>query len=384
MSELKRLILSASIGGLGYHPGAPASQPQRLTELGHYRQLLRAAERGRLDFVLLEDGRAVTGEWPIGRLDALTVLARLAPETSSVGLVASKPTTYSEPFTVSRELATLDFVSGGRAGWDVTMLASSAEAQNYGEPRALPDAERRLIAAEYVEVSRKLWDSWEDDAVVLDRAGGRYLDPARLHHINHVGAHFKIRGPQITYRPPQGHVVIVAVDRGDPGAPLSAALADVLVLRQPTLVAAQQAYAEHQQAAATAGRDVRVLQSVLPILGATAELAQARAAELDARAPAAGGPDLLRAIGTPAQVADLLEEWFRAGAADGFHLLPAVLPGDLEALADELVPELRRRGLLSAEYGGRTLREHLGLARPGSQYAGAPSEAFTAYDASPV
>jgi alkanesulfonate monooxygenase SsuD/methylene tetrahydromethanopterin reductase-like flavin-dependent oxidoreductase (luciferase family) len=378
MSEQKQLILSASIGGLGFHPGAPVSQTRRLVELDHYRQLLRAAERGRLGFVLLEDGRAVAGDRPIGHLDALTVLARLAPETSGVGLVASKPTTYSEPFTVSRELATLDLVSGGRAGWDVTTIASSAEAQNYGEPRALPDAERRAIAAEYVEVSRKLWDSWEDDAIVLDRAGGRYLDPAKLHHINHAGAHFKIRGPQITYRPPQGQLVVVAVDRGDPGVPLSAELADVLILRHSTLATAQQAYAEHRQAAAAAGREVRVLQSVLPILGATADLAQARAAELDARA--ADGTHALRAAGTPAQVADLLEQWFRAGAADGFHLLPAVLPNDLDQLADELAPELRRRGLLSAEYAGSTLREHLGLARPTSQYAGAPSEAFTAYD----
>ena len=379
----RALILSASITGFGGHPGAP-QQPRRLVELAHYRQLLQTAERARLDFVLLHDQRAAPDDRSLGRLDALSVLSRLAPETSRLGLAVSKPTTYSEPFTVSRELATLDFVSGGRAAWNATTSASEAEARNYGHEQAPEADERRAIAEEFVEVSRKLWDSWEDDAVITDRERGRYLDPHKLHHINHVGAHFKIRGPQITYRPPQGHVVVVQVDQGDPGEPLSPAVADVLILHHTTLEDARRAYAQLREQAAAAGREVRILQSILPILGATEEQARARAAELDAAAALRNGsafwPRAVRAVGTPQQVAELLAQWFAAGAADGFHLLPATLPDGLEELASGLVPELQRRGLFRTEYEGATLREHLGLARPLSQYAGAPSEAHTAYE----
>lgn len=377
------IILSASIGGFGYHPGAPLTDAPRLIDVDYYRRLVQAAERGVLDFVLLHDERAVPDDRSFGRLDALSVLSRLAPETRSVGLAVSKPTTYSEPFTVSRELATLDFVSGGRAAWNVTTIASDAEAQNFGHAQAASASERRALAQEFVEVSRKLWDSWEDDAVIADRARGRYLDPNKLHHINHVGAHFKIRGPQITYRPPQGHVVVIVADQGDAAAPLDAATADVLILHHATLAEAQRAYAKIQAEAATIGREVRVLQSILPILGATEALAQARAAELDHAAAArnrSADTHAWRIVGTPAQVADQLADWFAAGASDGFHVLPAVLPNGLEELSNTLVPELQRRGLLRTAYAGRTLREHLGLPRPASRYVGAPSEAHTAYE----
>ncbi|MBC8075938.1 MAG: LLM class flavin-dependent oxidoreductase [Chloroflexales bacterium] len=374
------LILSAAISGFGQHPGAPRGNARRLTELAHYRHLVRAAERGLLDFVLLDDARALPVDRSFGRLDALSVLSRLAPETTHIGLAVSKPTTYSEPFTVSRELATLDFVSGGRAAWNVTTNASDAEARNFGHARALPTEERRAIAEEYVDVSRKLWDSWEDDAVITDVERGLYLDPHKLHHINHVGAHFKIRGPQITYRPPQGHVVVVAVDAGDAGVPLSATSADVLVLHHATLDEAKHAYVQLQAEVAASGRAVRVLQSVLPILGKTVEQAAAHAAALDAAAPnGAQLPRATRIIGTPNQVADVLADWFAAGAADGFHLLPAVVPEGLDELVDSLVPELQGRGLFRSAYAGKTLREHLCLPRPASQYAGASSEAHTSY-----
>jgi alkanesulfonate monooxygenase SsuD/methylene tetrahydromethanopterin reductase-like flavin-dependent oxidoreductase (luciferase family) len=374
----EQLILSASIGGLGFHPAA-AGDAGRLVDVAHYRRLLQAAERGLLDFVLLHDARAVPQDRPLGSLDALTVLSRLAPETSRVGLAVSKPTTYSEPFHVSREVATLDLVSGGRAAWNPTTSAGDAEARNFGREAAPPAAERRAVGVEFVDVSRKLWDSWEDGAVIADRERGLYIDPHKLHHIDHAGTHFRIRGPQITYRPPQGHVVVVQVDQGDDGEPLSAAVADVLVLHHASLADAQRDYARHQLEASGAGRAVRVLQSVLPILGATEAEARARAAALDAASQGRAAPRATRLVGTAPQVADQLQAWFAARAADGFHLLPAVLPEGLEELADALVPELQRRGLFRRAYAGRTLREHLGLPRPPSQYAGAPSEAHTAY-----
>lgn len=369
----KQLILSAAIAGFGYHPGAPTTQAQRLVQVDYYRQLVQTAERGLLDFVLLSDGRALPPDTAFGRLDALSVLSRLAPETSGIGLAVSKPTTYSEPFNVSRELATLDFVSGGRAAWQPTTNATEAEALNYSRSHAPAAEERRAIATEFVEVSRKLWDSWEDDAVITDRERGFYLDPTKLHHINHVGDHFRIRGPQITYRPPQGHVVVVQVDEGDAGAPLSAVDADVVVLHNATLEEAQRAYARLQDQAATAGRTVRVLQSILPVLGETEQLARQRAAQLEAVAAGRNGkatkPYAHRFVGTPQQLAAFVQQWFTAEAADGFHLLPAVLPDGLTELTHKLVPELQARGLFRQAYAGRTLRDQLGLPRPLSQYA---------------
>lgn len=379
-TQSEKLILSASIGGFGGHPGATGTA-QQLVDVAHYRRLVQAAERGLLDFVLLNDARAVPDNRSFGRLDALAVLSRLAPETQFVGLAVSKPTTYSEPFHVSREVATLDFVSGGRAAWNPTTNATDAEAQNFDRATAPSADERRSIAEEFVTVSRKLWDSWEDDAVITDRERGLYIDPHKLHHINHVGEHFRIRGPQITYRPPQGHVVVIQADQGDDGESLSPTIADVLILHNATLHEAQQTYVQVQREAAAAGRTVRVLQSILPIVGATEEQARERAAALQAAAHAQGraAPRALQVVGTATQVADLLEAWFIAVAADGFHLLPAVLPDDLDELVATLVPELQQRGLFRTEYTGSTLRAHLGLPRPLSQYIGAPSEAHTAY-----
>ena len=202
-----------------------------------------------------------------------------------------------------------------------------------------------------------------------------HLDPEKLHHINHFGPHFQIRGPQITYRPPQGHPVIVQVDMGDPGTPLAATLADVLILHHGTIEDAQRAYAAYKAQATAAGRTLRILQSILPILAKTEALARAKAAAWDTAIPpgTSAQPHARRFVGTPTQLADLLEQWFEAHAADGFHLLPAVLPDGLEELTLSLVPELQRRRLFRRAYRGRTLREHLHLPRPASQYAIPPT-----------
>lgn len=364
------LILSATIGGSWYRSSA-TGDARRLIEVSYYRHLVQTAERGGLDFVLLDDRRAVPDDRSYGRLDAISVLSRLAPETNRIGLAASVPTTYSEPFNVSRELATLDFVSGGRAAWNVTSSDTDAEATNFGHPQAPATHERAEIAQEFVEVSRKLWDSWEDDAVIADRERGWYIDPVKLHHINHAGTHFKIRGPQITYRPPQGHVVVI--QEVHDGTDASAAIADVLVLHHASLAEAQRAYAHHQAQAAAEGREVRILQRIQPVLGATSDLAHARAAEFDRAAEDTGEQrkEARRIVGTPAEVADELATWFEAGAVDGFHLEPSFLPDSLEEVTSELVPVLQQRGLIRTAYTGRTLREHLGLGRPVSQYASA-------------
>jgi alkanesulfonate monooxygenase SsuD/methylene tetrahydromethanopterin reductase-like flavin-dependent oxidoreductase (luciferase family) len=368
--QQEQLILGAAIGGPGALAESGATAP---ITIEHYRQLLRLSEAAKLDFVLLDDARAFDAALPSARLDALAVLSRLAPETTRIGLAASKPTTYSEPFHVSRELATLDFVSGGRAAWDVTINASRAEARNYGEGEPLPLAEQRTRSEEFIVVSRKLWDSWEDDAVITDRARGLYIDPAKLHHIDHAGQHFQIRGPQITYRPPQGHVVVIQREQAAAPSP-NAAIADVIILQSSGLAEAQEQYARLQGQAAAAGRTVRVLQSVLPILTASADDAAAQSV----RSGAEHLP-VRPLFGTPSQIVDQLSGWFDAHAADGFYLLPAALPADLGAITTQLVPELQRRGLFRSDYNGTTLRDHLGLPRPLSQYTGAASEAFTNY-----
>jgi FMN-dependent oxidoreductase (nitrilotriacetate monooxygenase family) len=372
------VILSAAIAGSGHHPGAAARSRQAL-DVAQFRRLVQTAERGLLDFVFLHDERALSDTAATGRLDALSVLARLAPETTYIGLAVSVPTTYSEPFNVSRALATLDFVSGGRAAWNATSSGTDAEAHNFGKPYA-PDAdERRSLAEEFIEVSRKLWDSWEDDAVITDRARGLYLDPEKLHHINHFGPHFQIRGPQITYRSPQGHPVIVQVDMGDPGTPLAATFADVLILHHDAIEDAQRAYAAYKAQATAAGHTLRILQSILPILAETEALARAKAAVWGAAIPpgASVQPHVRRFVGTPIQLANLIEQWFEAHAVDGFHLLPATLPDGLEELTLSLVPELQRRRLFRRAYTGRTLREHLHLPRPASQYAVSPIRRLT-------
>jgi alkanesulfonate monooxygenase SsuD/methylene tetrahydromethanopterin reductase-like flavin-dependent oxidoreductase (luciferase family) len=370
-NHTQHLILSAAIFGGGYYPSTRQS-----FGLEHYRHVVQTAESGLLDFVFLHDERGFSETNPAARVDALSVLSRLAPETKHVGLVVSVPTTHSEPFNVSRELATLDFVSGGRAGWNATTIPSQTEAQNFGRKQPLAEGERREVAEEFVEVSRKLWDSWEDDAVITDFERGFYLDPEKLHHVNHVGRHFKIRGPQLTYRPPQGQVVVVQVEQDDKGVPLSPEVADVLVLRDVSLEVSKKRYQQFHNEAQTLGRELRVLQTVLPVLADTKAEAEQLARELEknewentAPAQTQAQTKVNRFVGTPSQVADTLEHWFKEGAADGFHFLPSVLPEGLETITRGLVPELQQRGLFRSSYTTKTLREHLRLSRPLSRYA---------------
>ncbi|SMB83294.1 LLM class flavin-dependent oxidoreductase [Deinococcus hopiensis] len=365
---MTQLILSASIDGPGFHPGAPRPDPTRLADLAHYRDLVLTAERGHLDFVLLGDGRARTDAAPAGRLDALTVLSRLAPETRFVGLAAEVPTTHAEPFAVSRALATLDFVSGGRAAWQASTSGALAEARNYG-PGPTPDGQQAR-AAEFVDVSRKLWDSWEDGAVIADRARGLYLDPERLHHIHHQGQHFRVRGPQLTPRPPQGQVVVVGLERDFGGGPPAAEVADVLVLHREDVDAGARTRADLRAQAERQGRELRVLRAVLPVLAESDAEAQALAEDWEARAAQKSGwPRAQRFVGTPEAFADMAETWVAAGAADGLHIFPPNLPDGLTRFVDLAVPELTWRGLARTAYDGLTLRHHLGLTRPESRYA---------------
>ncbi|MFE7289515.1 LLM class flavin-dependent oxidoreductase [Streptomyces noursei] len=341
-------------------------------DAAHHIALARLAERGTLDFVTLGDRFGGAGP------DALAVLARIAPATERIGLVPTVTTTHTEPFHVSTAVATLDWVSRGRAGWTVEASTTETEAALVGRPHALASAptgrEPRQTApaaavwseaGEVADVVGLLWDSWEDDAEIRDRATGRFVDRAKLHHVDFTGRTFAVRGPSIVPRPPQGRPVTVVDATGETGGPDGADGAPVGAGPEP-------GGARWEVAAARA--DVALVRAEDPQTAGTARTA------LHARARALGrDPDRLLVLASlpvelhspadAAGLADLLGDWFAQGAADGFHLRPADPGRDLTRFVETTVPLLRERGLFRRSYEGTTLREHLGLPRPASTYA---------------
>ncbi|MER7753012.1 LLM class flavin-dependent oxidoreductase [Kitasatospora sp. NPDC097643] len=334
------------------HLSAALDSPGHL-DAGHFTDLARLAERATLDFVTLDDSFTAEPR----RADALAVLSRIAPLTSRIGLVPTVTTTHTEPFRTSIAVNTLDWVSEGRGGWLVGVSPAEAEARAFGRRPAAPADELWAEAAEAAEVAARLWDSWEDGAEIREAATGRFLDRAKLHHIDFEGRYFSVRGPSITPRPPQGRpVVVVPVAADDLALEASAGgrarvatairYADVVLLDAPDPATRLTAATELRL---RAGEQLRIL------------------ARLDAALPDRAAVELL--------LADLTAP---GTGIDGFHLIPADPGRDLAALADRVAPELRTRGLLRAGYTGRTLRDHLGLARPASRYTAASSAANTA------
>lgn len=371
----------------GHHAAAwrhPDVRPERAFSFDHYRTLAQTAERGGLDFLLLGDspGGQVAGDGArhgrdsaVAHLEPLTLLSALAVHTRHIGLAATATTTCAEPFALARTLASLDFLSGGRCGWHVTVPVSDTEARNFGMDRAPGEGMAYHRAHEFLKVTGRLWDCWEDDAFLYDQAGGRYVDPAKVHVPDHRGDHFRVRGPLTVPRPPQGRPVLLHPGAaGADARELAAQWADVVLTGQRTVVRARAERRAWHALVADRGRDperVRILATVFLVTGRTRAEAEDTYATLQdlldpaARLAASGtapGPAFL--LGSAADVADELEEWFTQGAADGFVFLPGHLPAGLAALADLVVPELRRRGLARARYDGYTLRGHLGLARP--------------------
>ncbi|MFI0818363.1 LLM class flavin-dependent oxidoreductase [Streptomyces sp. NPDC021098] len=350
------LHLAAAIDGVGRY-AAP-----------YYVELARLAERGTLDFVTLDDTFGPPGDGQ-GRLDALAVLARVAPATERIGLVPTVTTTHTEPFHVSSAVATLDWVSRGRAGWTVEVSATEAEARLVGRRPAAPAPELWAEAGEVAEVSARLWDSWEDDAEIRDTATGRFVDRDKLHYVDYEGAAFRVRGPAIVPRPPQGHPV-VAVAATDPVTWDTAARhADVAWIRATGPEAAGRTRDELRRRAAAFGRDpgaLTVLASVAVDLG-DGERAAGTASARDPLTARDGAPPLYR--GGPVDLADLIAGWHEAGAVDGFHIAPVVPRRDLERFVNGNVALLQHRGLFRTFYPGTTLREHLGRPRPANRYA---------------
>jgi FMN-dependent oxidoreductase (nitrilotriacetate monooxygenase family) len=403
-----------------------------VVSLAHHQRVARIAEDAKFDSLFLADALALIGEVRrrsgASRIDPVTLLGALAASTERIGLIATASTTYGHPYDVARRFAGLDHISGGRAGWNIVTSAGDQLARNYGFDRQAAHADRYRDAEEFVEVVTRLWDSWEDDARVVDKEAGVFIDATRVHAIDHPGERCAVAGPLDVARPPQGHPVRVQAGSSDRGRDFAARHAEAIFTAQLTLESAQEFYADIRERIESHGRDpdgVQVLPGLVPIVGTTESAALAEHERLERHASMTSGLSMLsfvfgldlsgldldeplpRAVaehqaeghqsrsallvdfareqdltvreligrtsggrghrvivGDPVQIADSMQTWFEAGAADGFNLMPATLPGGLASFADLVVPELQRRGLFRTEYAGRTLREHYGLPRP--------------------
>jgi alkanesulfonate monooxygenase SsuD/methylene tetrahydromethanopterin reductase-like flavin-dependent oxidoreductase (luciferase family) len=391
------LHLAAALDGAGWHPAAwrePAALPGELFTGRYWTELIQEAERGLLDFVTIEDAHALHASAPDartdqvrGRLDAVLIAARVAPLTRTIGLIPTASVTHTEPFHLSKAIASLDFAARGRAGVRIKVAWSAYEASLFGRrriPQFSPEEYRQphvreLIealfdeAADVVEVLRRLWDSWEDDAEIRDAATGRFIDRDKLHYIDFEGRWFNVKGPSITPRPPQGQPLITTLAHDTVPYRLAARAADVVYVTPADWHTAQAIVAQVRAEQAAAGREhetLHVFGDVVVFLGKTAEQAEARKQRLDELAGEAYASDAHIFTGTPAQLADLLLEWQAAGLS-GFRLRPGAIPDDLAAITGALVPELQRRGAFRTAYAAATLRGHLGLPRPANRYAAA-------------
>ncbi len=376
--------LAVALDGAGWHPAAwrePDARPTDLLTPGYWVDLVQEAERGLLDLVTVEDALSLQStdrsgpdertDQVRGRLDAVQVAARVAPLTRSIGLVPTAVATHTEPFHLSKAIATLDYVSTGRAGVRVKVSGSPAEAAHVGR-RPQPGTEDLFAeAADWVEVLRRLWDSWEDDAEIRDAATGRFVDREKLHYIDFEGRFFSVKGPSITPRPPQGQPVVAALAHQQLPYEFVAGSTDLGFVTPVDAADARRIVGVVRDAQSAAGRadeTVHVFGDLVVFLDDDAATARARRERLDATAGAEYTSDARIFAGTPAELADLLEEWSRAGLT-GFRLRPATLPHDLRQITTGLVPELQRRGLFRTGYEAPTLRGLLGLPRPANRYA---------------
>jgi alkanesulfonate monooxygenase SsuD/methylene tetrahydromethanopterin reductase-like flavin-dependent oxidoreductase (luciferase family) len=380
------LHLAVALDGAGWHPAAwraDDARPDDLFTAGYWADLVAEAQRSSLDFVTIEDSLRVQSDEPAqpdsridrvrGRLDAVLIASRIAPRGNGIGLVPAVTITHTEPFHISKSIATLDYVSAGRAGVRIQVSARLDEAAHFGR-RSLDGQQTQDYIAEaqdYVEVLRRLWDSWEDDAEIRDVATGRFVDRDKLHYIDFERRWFSVKGPSITPRPPQGQPVVTALGHGGASYELIGSSADVGFVAPRSAAHATEIVSEIRALQWAAGRrrdTLHVFGELLVFLDDTTAAAQERRRRLDDLAGAEYRSDALVFAGTPADLADLLHDWHEAGLT-GYRLRPAALPHDLVHITGKLVPELRRRGLFRAGYEAGTLRDLLGLSRPANRYA---------------
>ena len=432
----KQIKLGLSMRYLGYHAAAwrhPGADPGAASKFSHFVRVAQTAERARFDMVFLADGIGIRAkDEPPGslcrsaqnaELEPLTLLSALAAVTSRIGLVATASTTYNEPFHIARKYASLDHISGGRAGWNIVTSWSDAEARNFSREQHLDYDTRYERAAEFVHVVRGLWDSWDEDAFPLDQASGIFFDAAKLHTLDHRGKHFQVRGPLSVKRTPQGRPILVQAGASEQGIDIAAANADVVYSAAHAIEPARAYYDILKSRMARHGRtpgELLIMPGITPFLGRTrqdardlydqlnalvdptlglsylyAQMGDLSAYDVDGPVPEPTNPGVrsiaknllaLAArdnltirplytpiaagfgtrvfIGTAHDLVDDMEAWVQAGAADGFNICPPLLPAGLDDFAALAIPELRRRGLFRTEYEGATLRKNLGLPFP--------------------
>lgn len=441
----RQMILATFIHNSGAHPGGwryPGAEKVDQHDFRHYARLAQTAERGKLHCYFSGDSQGfpnISGKDAFvatdygGKLEPTTLISALSAVTSDIGLIATVSTTFNEPYSIARRFASLDHISGGRAGWNVVTSTGAGEARNFGQDEMMDHSDRYERAEEFVDIVKNLWDSFEDGSQIRDRANARYIDPAKVHQLNHEGKYFKVAGPLNVGRPPQGHPIIVQAGGSGPGRALSARTADMIFTAANSLEAAKTFYADMKQRAAGFGRNpdqMLVIPSVQLMVRSTEAEARRADQELLDLIPEAlslrtlqlqlgcdlsayspddylpelpltnGGQwvqqqiikmardenlrigELARRVtvsrasysltGTPEQVADMCETWFREGGADGFSLSPNYLPGALDDFVDQVVPILQKRGLFRTDYQGSTLRENLGLPRPENAFVANP------------
>jgi alkanesulfonate monooxygenase SsuD/methylene tetrahydromethanopterin reductase-like flavin-dependent oxidoreductase (luciferase family) len=392
------LHLAVALDGAGWHPAAwrePDARPLELLTARYWTDLVQEAEWGLLDFVTIEDSLGIQtvkrGELDNrtdlvrGRLDAVLTAARVAPCTSGIGIIPVVTTTHTEPFHMSKAIATLDFISDGRAGLQARISSTGLEARQFGrriipEPfRADTDTARSTAAisdlfeeaVDFVEVMRRLWDSWEDGAEIRDVATGRFIDRDLLHYIDFEGRHFSVKGPSITPRPPQGQPLVAVLAHVPVAFDLAARSADVVFVTPSTTDAVHSVLntvSAHQDEAVRSGPRLRVFADLVVFLDDDTATARQRKERLDDLEGQALRSDAFVFAGTAQDLADVMIEWHEAGV-DGFRLRPGALPHDLEIIAHDLVAVLQDRGVFRRHYEDLTLRARLGLPRPANRYA---------------
>lgn len=430
----------ANVTGVGYHRAAwldPDVAPSSFIDVGYYQGVAETAERGLFDALLLPDipqQNAAIATGPTQSLEPTLLCAALAVTTERVGFVPTLSTSFNRPYNLARRVLSLDHASNGRAGWNVVTTAMPGAAANFGQQQVLPREDRYRRAAEFVDLANRLWDGWEDGALVGDQESGEFADPAKIHPVAHHGEFFDVEGPLNVPRSPQGRPVIVQAGASDPGIRFAAAHAEVVYGAQLSLPGAVEFARQVRAIAAAHGRDpdqIRFLPALVPVVAPTERQAEERWEHLQSRLPQGpteaarleaalwltpgilGGdvdsplaPEIFQhsqilhegfpraaarfaaetgysarefarhisgghrlVIGSAQQVADHIEEWWRAGAVDGFTIAPPALVYDLRSFVDLVVPELQRRGIYRDRYPGRTLRANLGLPVPANPFA---------------
>lgn len=439
---MKQVHLGYALDNYGTHPsGWSLHRTDVATQIEHFQRSAKIAESAKLDILFRADALGAHTDnveawsrnpYHMNSIEPLMFFSALSQVTSKIGLAGTISTSYSEPYNIARQLASLDHVSHGRAGWNVVTSYSSETAKNFGEAKILSHEERYSRAKEYIDVLHALWDTYEDDAFVLDPKTGYYFDPGKFHPVTYTGRHIKVEGALNIARPPQGYPVLIQAGSSGPGKKFAADTADVVISLSRDKRTAQGFYKDMRDRVSAAGRDpagVKILPFLTVVVGDTKAEAEAYYSDLENRVSnvvklqqlktdlgvdLTGLPldhpvplellptkseyiqdifqaaaDLVRTgkplgeilrlyrvashgaplCGSPAEIADRIEEWVSEEACDGFVIRAPSEPRGLETFASKVIPELQARGSFRREYEGNTLRDHLGLPRPQNPHA---------------